>query len=158
MNTRNIATRPCGYNVPLYTLPVCMFGLFDFSLFYRILGHQITFIRTTGKKRILSVHSFLPVSFENQSQIFYSPPSKHTRAEIKVLLPKLSIHCPNSVHVAGVYTYAILAFQVHVSVCNTMQATYFFTLKTIDHLDLLHPTPSYCNLSKQEHLLYASGI
>ena len=85
----------------------------------------------------------------------FSPPSKHIchyECKNKDLLLKLSIHCSNSVYVAGVYNYAILTFEIHGFVCYNIQTAYFFTLKTIDHLDLPRPTPSCCNLRKQEHL------
>ena len=106
-------------------------------------------------KRTLSVQTLLPISFEKRNEMSYSPPSKqNTNAKIRILLPKLSIHCPNSVYVAGVHTYAILAFQVHVFVCSTKQTTYSFTFKTIGHLDLPHRRPhnatsgnrSICNM------------
>ena len=74
----------------------------------------------------------------------YSPPSHHTvntNAKIRILLPKLDIHRPNSVYVAGFYAYAILTCQVHVFVYYIIQTTHFFTLKTTDYLALPHPMP-----------------
>ena len=69
-------------------------------------------------------------------------------AEIMILLPKLSTHCLNSVYVASISGSSFCLLHV--------KTTYFFTLKTIDHLDLPHTTPSYSNL--QKYLQYVSGV
>ena len=55
----------------------------------------------------------------------------YTTAKIKILLPKLSIHYPNSVYVAGFYTYAI--FSISGTRFYLLHLTYYILLHFKDN-------------------------